>query len=446
VVGALYLIEGHEARLVATSRAPAESLPLRFDLGGPSSVARAAREMRPIESTAERELAGGHDAAGGPVCVLPIERAGKEGPSAVLVAGRNPMRGLDEAYRDFFGLVARQIGAAIANAEERRRAEALAEVAEAKTTFFSNVSHEFRTPLTLLLGPLQDTLANRSEPLPPRVCEAIELAQRNAQRLGKLVNTLLDFSRIEAGRMQASYVATDLAAATRDLASMFRSAIDRAGLAFDVAGIEDLPQPVFVDRAMWEKIVSNLLSNAFKFTFEGRIRVVVRAAGERAEVAIEDTGVGIAEHDLPKLFQRFHRIEGAPSRTYEGSGIGLSFVHSLVGLHGAAIAVTSRLGEGSRFTITIPFGSAHLPPDRVDTSPPSPHRHRAPAHGWLRGRPATAGHVRREVPEARRRHGLRPGVRSTALARSRLRPPPRQTGRARAPVGAHRGGLMPPPW
>jgi len=371
---ALYLVEDREARLVTTSRVPAASLPRRLDLAGPSSVARAAREMRPIESTVERELSSKSEAARDPVLVLPIERAGRGRACAVLVAGRNPRCALDEAYRNFFGFVTRQIGTAIANAiasaEERARANALAEVAQAKTNFFSNVSHEFRTPLTLLLGPLQDTLSNFSDPLPPRAREAVELAHRNALRLEKLVNTLLDFSRIEAGRAQANYVATPLAAATRELASMFRSAVDRAGLVLDVSGIEDLPQPVFVDRGMWEKIVSNLLSNAFKFTFEGAIRVGVRAVGERAEIVIEDTGVGIAEHQLPRLFERFHRIEGARSRTHEGSGIGLSLVHSLVGLHGGTITASSRLGGGARFTIAIPFGSAHLPPDQVDPAAP----------------------------------------------------------------------------
>ena len=241
-------------------------------------------------------------------------------------------------------------------------------------------------------------LESSTDPLPPRAHEAVELAHRNALRLGKLVNALLDFSRIEAGRLQANYVATDLAAATRDLASMFRSAIDRAGLAFDVSAIEDLPQPVFVDRGMWEQIVSNLLSNAFKFTFQGGIRVAVRATDAHAEIAIEDTGVGIAEHELPRLFERFHRIEGSRSRTHEGSGIGLSLVHSLVGLHGGSIAATSCPGTGTRFTISIPFGSAHLPQDRIDADPPT--RTTAPsasgetyANEALRWLPTDDGHA-----------------------------------------------------
>src|SRR5262249_30124910 len=149
----------------------------------------------------------------------------------------------------------------------RKRAEALAELDRTKTAFFSNVSHEFRTPLTLLLGPLEDTLG-QSGGLPAAHRERLEIAHRNSLRLLKLVNTLLDFSRIESGRVQASYEPVDLASFTGELASNFRSAIERAGMQL-VIDCPPFPTPVYLDREMWEKIVLNLLSNAFKFTFEG---------------------------------------------------------------------------------------------------------------------------------------------------------------------------------
>jgi len=294
--------------------------------------------------------------------VLPLARPGLEQPYGYLVAGVCPRRSLDDKYQGFFDLVAEHVATAITNAlaheSERKRAEALAEIDRAKTTFFSNVSHEFRTPLTLMLAPLEDLAERRVAP------EETALIHRNALRLLKLVNTLLDFSRIEAERAEASFVPTDLAELTRDVASSFRAATDRAGLELAI-DCPPMGEPVYVDRDMWEKIVLNLVSNAFKFTFEGSIRVGVRDLGDRAELEVADTGTGIAEHELPRLFERFHRIEGARSRSFEGSGIGLALVQELVRIHGGTIRVTSQPGKGSTFTIAVPRGVAHLPQGRV---------------------------------------------------------------------------------
>ena len=291
--------------------------------------------------------------------VLPIG-TGETGHMGFLVVGASPMRQLDDSYRGFLDLVAGQIGAAIANAEayeeERRRAEALAEIDHAKTLFFSNVSHEFRTPLTLMLAPLEEALAKPDEELREDNRELISVAHRNGVRLLKLVNTLLDFSRIEAGRTQAHLEAIDLSAFTAELASTFRSAVDRAGLRFDI-DCPPLPHPVRVDRDMWEKIVLNLLSNALKFTFDGGIAISVRPStdGKHAEVTVRDTGIGIPEADQPHLFERFHRVEGARGRSIEGSGIGLALVLELIRLHDGTIEVQSELDNGSRFTLRVPF-------------------------------------------------------------------------------------------
>ena len=249
--------------------------------------------------------------------------------------------------------------------EERRRAEALAEIDRAKTAFFSNVSHEFRTPLTLILGPLEDALAETEE---RGQRTRLELLYRNARRLQKLVNTLLDFSRIEAGRLQASYEPTDLASFTAELASVFRSAVERAGMRL-VVDCSPLTEPVYVDRDLYEKIVLNLLSNAFKFTLEGTITVTLRDAGTTVELSVTDTGTGIADDQLPHIFERFHRIEGAPARTHEGTGIGLALVQELAKLHGGSVGVRSVAGEGSTFAVTIPKGSAHLPSQRIGATP-----------------------------------------------------------------------------
>ena len=248
--------------------------------------------------------------------------------------------------------------------EERKRAVALAEIDRAKTAFFSNVSHEFRTPLTLMLGPLEDELAERDQPLPPARRERLETAHRNSLRLLKLVNTLLDFSRIEAGRVQASYEPLDLAALTGELVSVFRSAVEKAGLSLTV-DCPALPEPIYVDREMWEKIVLNLISNAFKHTFAGEIKVALRHRGDHAELTVTDSGVGIAAAELPRLFERFHRVKGARSRTHEGTGIGLALVSDLVRLHGGTVQVASEEGKGSTFTVTLKTGRSHLASERI---------------------------------------------------------------------------------
>mgnify|MGYP002776996489 CR=1 FL=1 len=248
--------------------------------------------------------------------------------------------------------------------QERQRAETLAELDRAKTLFFSNVSHEFRTPLTLLLAPLQEVLNDRT--LSPAHQERLELAHRSSLRLLKLVNTLLDFSRIEAGRMEAVYEPIDLAQLTTELASVFRSAIERAGLRL-VVDCSPLPEAVYVDREMWEKIILNLLSNAFKFTFIGEITVRLQSENHHATIQIEDTGTGIAPEHLPHLFERFYQVRGAEARTHEGSGIGLALVHELVRLQGGTIEVTSTVGVGTCFTIALPFGTDHLPSERIES-------------------------------------------------------------------------------
>jgi len=334
--------------------------------------------IEPVANAADIVLEGKALAALGPlpggswpepalhVAVLPIAMPA-QAPFGFLVAGASPRLEFDEAYRDYLRLLASAISSALANAlaleTERKRVAALAQLDRAKTAFFSNVSHEFRTPLTLLLGPLEEELA-RAPDLPEPSRRRMEMAHRNAIRLLKLVNTLLDFSRIEAGRVQARYEPMDLCAFTAELASNFRSACDRAGLEL-VVRCTELPQPVHVDRDMWEKVVLNLVSNAFKFTFEGRIEVEMGLADGRPRLVVRDTGIGISPEELPRIFDRFHRVEGVRARTHEGSGIGLALVQELVRMHGGEIGVESEPGRGSTFTVTLRFGVEHLPADRV---------------------------------------------------------------------------------
>ncbi|SHM24091.1 SpoIIE family protein phosphatase [Cryptosporangium aurantiacum] len=298
--------------------------------------------------------------------LVPLIRQGAA-PHGFLVAALNRYRPYDEGYRGFIELTATHVASGIASARsyqaQQRRAEELAELDRAKTAFFSNVSHEFRTPLTLITGPLQE-LRDRLPADDQRSRDDVEMIHRNGLRLTKLVNTLLDFSRIEAGRMQARYEPIDLALFTAELASVFRAAVERAGLTFDV-DCPRLDQPVYLDRGMWEKIVLNLLSNALKFTFDGAIRVSVAQGEAGAVVRVADSGIGVPAAEMPRLFERFHRIPTTRSRSNEGSGIGLALVQELVALHGGTIGAESDPGVGTTFTIRLPFGSAHLPAEHL---------------------------------------------------------------------------------
>jgi signal transduction histidine kinase/CheY-like chemotaxis protein len=369
----LYLIDAkrHEVRLAgAAGVEPGETVsPLQISMGASTSTWPVADVLQRQEIVFLDNLA---DRFGG----LPPGPWADPPQSAVLVplhsnklgelvgfaiAGVSSRLRLDHSYRRFFELMAAQIATSIAHAtvyeEERKRAEALAEIDRAKTKFFSNVSHEFRTPLTLMLGPLEDALRN-SHDLGPKRREEITVAHRNALRLLRLVNTLLDFSRVEAGRAQALFQKTDLPEQTRDLASNFDSVCERAGLSLTIA-CEPLPRPVYVDRGMWEKIVLNLISNAFKFTLSGGIEIRLRGVGDHVELSVRDTGGGIPANELPHIFERFHRVEGQRGRTHEGSGIGLALVRELVHLHGGEVRVESAVGRGTTFTVALPYGEAH---------------------------------------------------------------------------------------
>ena len=313
--------------------------------------------------------AGGWERPPTQAMVLPLTG----GAAGAIVLAASAGRALDAAYESFLELVAQQcaglISGAVALEVQSRRAEDLTELDRAKTTFFSNVSHEFRTPLTLIMGPVEEL---RSRPGVDRAdAESLDVIYRNGMRLGKLVNTLLDFSRIEAGRVQASFEPLDLGAFTTELASLFHSAFDRAGIGYEV-DCPPLGEPVYVDREMWEKVVFNLLSNALKYTFTGTVSVRLSAADGQAVLQVADTGAGVPAAELPRLFDRFHRIENTPARSNEGSGIGLALVRELVRLHGGTIEASSAERVGTTFTVRIPFGHGHLAAESVSAGSGSP--------------------------------------------------------------------------
>ncbi len=288
-------------------------------------------EVGGVRSLFHGDPCGPYEEAPDRAFVVPIVVPSAARVPAVVVVGASSRLPMNDVYRGFYPLLGVTIANALATVrareDERRRAEALAEIDRAKTAFFSNVSHEFRTPLTLMLGPLEQALAHSAIAGEER--QQLTIAHRNGLHLLKLVKSLLDFSRVEAGRAQARYEPTDLSAFTAELASNFRSACERAGLAL-VVDCPPLSEPVHVDHEMWEKIVLNLVSNAFKFTFEGEIAVAVRSEDGQAVLRVRDTGIGIPQGELTRAFERFHRVENARGRTHEGIGIGLALVQELV--------------------------------------------------------------------------------------------------------------------
>lgn len=327
--------------------------------------------------------------------ILPVQSGGDDLPATVMVAGVSPYRSLDDDFRGFLDVAAAQIGRAIANAQayqaQRRRAEALTELDRAKSEFFANISHEFRTPLTLIAGPAQDSLNDRDDPLPAVHRDRLEVIQRNAGRLRRLVDDLLDFARIEAGKRQPEREPVDLASATRDLVALFASAIARAGLTLRT-DIETLPRPFPVDTGMWEKIVLNLLSNAVKYTLAGHIEVALRHDADRVTFSVRDTGIGIHADEVPQVFERFHRVRGRARRSHEGAGIGLALVAELVRLHDGTVAAQSREDEGSTFTVTLPYPAPadYVTPNAAGSSSGPRHSaHVDEALRWSSSRPGS---------------------------------------------------------
>lgn len=374
----IYRIDaGSKACLDAIAGIPTDhpDLPAEIDLTQDNALwgdlIRAAKEGALIVAENEQIKSqvpmGAWDSPPTQFAYVPIRQARRGAPIAIVTLALNPYRKFDESYSNFLQLIADQISSGVtsisAYEKEKQRAEALAELDKAKTIFFGNVSHEFRTPLTLMLGPLDDLLAQKQVEIAADR-EVVSLIHRNGLRLQKLVNTLLDFSRIEAGRMQMLFKPTDISKITSDIASNFTSATAKAGLEFEV-DCPSLPELIYLDEEMWEKIVLNLLSNAFKFTFEGKIAVRLSMLPDAAELRISDTGIGIAREDQELIFERFHRVSQARSRSFEGSGIGLALVNELIKLHGGSIRVQSEPGEGTAFIVRIPHGKAHLPAEQV---------------------------------------------------------------------------------
>ncbi len=256
---------------------------------------------------------------------------------------------------------------------ERVAAEKLREIDRARSRFFQNVSHEFRTPLTLTLGPLDDLQAGLHGPLPAPIAEQVDLARRNAGRVLRLINQMLDLARLDAGRTPLRAHRLDLGAFVAGVAEPFRPQAARRRIRFEVDLSPAAPE-VWGDPEPLEQVFANLLSNALKFTPEGgTVRVTVSASAGAACVSVRDSGPGIPAAELPRVFDRFHQVE-ATARTQLGTGIGLALAWELVALHGGTLTAESEEGFGSLFTVSLLLGRGHLAPEQLvdDAAPWTP--------------------------------------------------------------------------
>jgi signal transduction histidine kinase/DNA-binding response OmpR family regulator len=366
---ACYLRDGDELQLAASYGIVSDTgaCPLTVSLESSLAIARVARsgssqmfDLRPFAQPGDVAASPLGPAVPSLAMLSPLTITGDRDPAGVLVLGINPYRAVDDIYRSFLDLVARWcstlVGDARAFESERRRIQMLAELDDAKTRFFQNVSHEFRTPLTLVLGAFQGADVESSPGSVVLDAERFDTARTAALRLDRLVDAILTFAQVEGGALVAHRQPVDVAALTQECASMFRSAMEQAGLAFNVE-VPTTATVVDIDPEMWSRIVLNLISNAYKFTQQGDIDVRLRVSGDQAVLEVRDSGIGIEAQSLDRLFERFHQVPGATPRTGPGAGIGLALVADLVGAHDGQVEVKSTPGRGSVFTVSVPLSS-----------------------------------------------------------------------------------------
>jgi len=338
------------------------------------------------------------------VHAIPVIEPGHQSASAVLLVGQNPHRVWDDELGDYLETCAASIATALSSmrelAEERRRTDLLVQVDAAKSDFFANVSHELRTPLTLIAGPVADALADSGEPLPAALRERLRLVERNVVRLARMVDAMLDFSRMEAGRLGPQTSVVEVGAFTRTLASAFAPAMESAGLEF-VVDCPDLPRHAVLDRDMYERVVLNLLSNALKYTRRGSVVVRLADSGTQFSLTVSDTGIGIAAKDHARVFERFAQLpRRAGARSWEGAGIGLAMVKQLTELMGGTVTLTSAVGRGSAFTVRLPYEVA-VPEDAMPRQSVTPRRAEhflAEVASWQDGGESEEGEPGDEVP------------------------------------------------
>ena len=254
---------------------------------------------------------------------------------------------------------------------ERVGSAKLKELDTLKSRFFANISHEFRTPLTLILGPIEKW---RAKTVGDDLQKDLGMMERNAHRLLRLINQLLDLSKIEAGGMKLQAAREDIVPFIKGITQSFQSSAGRRSIALRMEiGEEKIDE--YFDHDKVEKILTNLLSNAFKFTREGgEVKVCVRRAGGSPsvpaengciDISVADTGIGISQEELPRVFDRFYQVDSSQTRGQEGSGIGLALTKELVEAYHGTISVTSEVGKGTEFTVRLPASKAQFTPEEI---------------------------------------------------------------------------------
>ncbi|CAE7175104.1 unnamed protein product [Rhizoctonia solani] len=309
--------------------------------------------------------------------ILPISSSSSPAslPRCLLIVGLNTRREYDAEYASWLeslsAAVSNQLSVVLQREADIQMVLERERMDKAKTMFFTNVSHELRTPLTLIQAPLDQLMALRN--LGEGVTYKLQLATRNCKRLNKLIDSIMDMSKIEAGRLTGKFRPVQLGRLTADIAALFRSLAEKKRITYEIeTGTGGLEPIVYVDLDLWEKIICNLLSNAFKYTTQGTVTVSVVHGPTESHVRVRDTGVGIPKDYLNQVFERFFRVN---NNRAEGTGVGLSLTKELVSLHGGQILLDSRTkdeGEGdsgSVFTVVLPHGSSHLPVSLVQDAP-----------------------------------------------------------------------------
>lgn len=343
--------------LYRAPRPERDTAPSLAAFGEPLDHDRTARLVEACMATGTAQ----HDDPGqdaDPLHAFPVLDPEQHTPTHVMVFAQHRARPWDDELASYLALVASSLGAALlTQAElwsERRRVARAEALDAAKSAFFAGVSHELRTPLSLIAAPVEDLLADHPD-LDPAIRQDLTLVQTNVARLVRLVDAMVDFSRMEAGRVVPNLGPADLSVQLRGLAASFAPAIERAGLQFEV-DVPEVGRTALIDPDFLERIVLNLLSNALKFTAEGSVQLRLAEVGDHYEIVVTDTGLGIDADDQERVFARFERLPAPPgARTASGAGIGLAMVRQLTELVGGTVSLDSTPGKGSTFTIRFPF-------------------------------------------------------------------------------------------